>query len=346
MCVKNIPWQFLIVFCVFYKRDKSMSINSIKNKYFYNNQGEAAKSSAPIVSSSPYTNSFVSCVPLNSIFDEFVLNNAQNLKNVQNINNLDEEKVKIIAHRGYSEIAPENTIPAFIAAAENGYNTVECDIEWTKDDVPVILHDETINRTARRQNGWRMFWPRKCSNMTYEKLLEYDFGSWFSNDFKGTKIPKFDELLNCANEYNLNLYVELKEIANFDDKKAQKLVDEVKKAGLEDKVTWISFNEDYLKMMADISPNSRLGYLSKKDINKDTIDTLKSLQTGANEVFLDVKSAKISESSCKMLEEAGFNFEAWTVDDAEEIKDLAEFDCKGITTNKITEDDIADYYSP
>ena len=52
-------------------------------------------------------------------------------------------------------------LPPFVAAAENGYSTVECDVEWTKDDIPVILHDTTINRTARRQNGWRLFFPRK-----------------------------------------------------------------------------------------------------------------------------------------------------------------------------------------
>lgn len=312
-----------------------MSINNIGNKYCYNNQSSFNKAVSPF------------SAPFNQVFDKFTLQ-MQNLSGVQNVQDSFEkdDKVKIIAHRGYSEAAPENTIPAFIAAAENGYSTIECDVEWTKDGVPVILHDETINRTARRQNGWRMFWPRKCSNLTYDKLLEYDFGSWFSKDFKGTKIPRFDELLDCADKYDLNLYVELKETADFDKNKAQKLYDEAKEAGLEDKITWISFNSDYLKMMADISPNSRLGYLTKKDVDDNTIDTLKELKTGTNEVFLDVKSTKISDASSKMLKDAGFDFEAWTVDDAEKIEDLAAYDCKGITTNKITQDDIADYYNP
>lgn len=287
--------------------------------------------------------------PFDKFFDEVIFSKtAERIDTVDkttNVDGVENERVKLIAHRGYTETAPENTIAAFIAAAENGYNTIECDVEWTKDGVPVILHDSTINRTARKENGWRLFWPRKCSNLTYEELLKYDFGSWYSGDFKGTKIPSFNELLNCANEHDLNLYIELKETSDFGDDKAEVLANFVKQAGLEDKVTWISFNSDYLKTMANVLPEARLGYLSKKDINSDTIDILKELQTGQNEVFLDVKSTKISEKSSNLLKNSGFDFEAWTVDDSDEFETLSSYDCKGITTDKITEEDIEEYYN-
>ena len=286
--------------------------------------------------------------PFYKFFDEVIFSktteNIDTIDRTTGIESVDNERVKLIAHRGYTENAPENTIATFVAAAENGYSTVECDVEWTKDDIPVILHDTTINRTARRQNGWRLFFPRKCSNLTYEQLLKYDFGSWFSSDFKGTKIPSFDELLNCANDHDLNLYIELKETTDFGDKKAQILADAVKNAGLEDKVTWISFNSDYLKAMASVLPEARFGYLSKKCIDGGTIDILKGLQTGQNEVFLDIKSSKISEKSSNLLKNAGFDFEVWTVDDSDELETLSLYDCKGITTDKITEEDIEEYY--
>ncbi len=312
-----------------------MSINGINGNFYYN-AGNIQKT-APSFS-----------VPFNQVFDEVIFStkSAENTDSVSNVNEIDDNRIKIIAHRGYTENAPENTIPAFIAAAEKGYNTIECDVEWTKDGIPVILHDATINRTARKENGQKPFWPKKCSSLTYEQLLEYDFGSWFSDDFKGTKIPTFNEVLDCADDNNLNLYVELKETTDFSAEKAQTLADAVKEAGLEDKVTWISFNSSYLKTMAEVMPNSRLGYLTKKDVSQNTVKTLQDLQTGENEVFLDIKSAKISEKSSKMLQDAGFNFEVWTVDDCDEIETLASYDCKGITTDKITEDDIADYYNP
>ena len=317
-----------------------MSVNAIESRYLYGNQNSTLEAGLPF------------SVSFNQAFDgNIFLQVAQNIYDIQDASDTVDidragNQVKVIAHRGYTETAPENTIPAFVAAAEKGYSTVECDIEWTKDGVPVILHDATINRTARKENGWRLFFPRKCSDMTYDKLLEYDFGSWYSNDFKGTKIPSFDELLSCASDNDLNLYVELKETTDFNDEKAQALVDAVKNAGLEDKITWISFNEDYLKTMAKAMPEARLGYLSKKEVDENTIETLKNLQTGKNEVFLDLKSSRISKTSSKILEDSGFNFEVWTVDSSDEIKELAEYDCKGITTNKITEDDIADYYNP
>lgn len=250
--------------------------------------------------------------------------------------------IAVIAHRGYSSEAPENTIPAFILAAEKGYDTVECDIEWTKDSVPILLHDNTINRTARRENGWGFLFRRKCSNYTFEELQKLDFGSWKGQEYKGTKIPSFYEALECGDEHNLNLYVEIKENDDFDIKKAKILADAVKDAGMEDKVTWISFNSDYLEMMSDLMPESRLGYLTKKEPDENTIKILKSLQTENNEVFLDVKASKMTKEADKLLDDAGFDFEAWTVDDEETLEEMYAYECKGITTNKLTEEDIDD----
>lgn len=250
------------------------------------------------------------------------------------------ENMRVIAHRGYSSEAPENTLPAFIAAAENGYDTVECDIEWTKDEIPVILHDSTINRTARTEHGWKYIFPRKCSNYTFSELQKYDFGSWKGNEFEGTKIPSFDELLDCANDYDLNLYIELKENSSFNEEKAQILVDAVKESDLEDNVTWISFEDDYLEMISDIMPDSRLGYLSEKKVTESTIDILENLKNDDNEVFLDIKASKINEKSSKMLSDAGFYFEAWTVDKTDNIKNLKKWGCKGITTNCLSEEEI------
>lgn len=288
----------------------------------------------------------------NGIYGIYGLQSAKNTDSIRQISSAsifdaekseETEEMELIAHRGYSSQAPENTIPAFIMAAENGYDTVECDIEWTKDGVPVLLHDSTINRTARKENGSKLILPRKCSNLTYEQLLKYDFGSYMGEEFKGTKIPTLYELLDCGKENDLNLYLELKESSQFDAEKAQKLVDAVKEAGLEDKVTWISFNEDYLKIMSEVSPDARLGYLSKETPTNDTVEILKDLETGENEVFLDVKYSKISETSSKLLDEAGFDFEAWTVDDTDLIDDLYDSGCKAITTNTITNEELSEY---
>ncbi len=247
------------------------------------------------------------------------------------------EDMKFIAHRGYTKFAPENTIPAFIAAAQNGFSSVECDIQWTKDSVPVILHDSTINRTARHKNGWGLVFQKKCSDLNYEDLLNFDFGISRGGAYKGTKIPTFSEFISCCSEYDLKPYIELKQASGFSKENAQKLVDIVKEAGLEDKVTWISFNADYLKTMSELMPNVRLGYLSSAQPTDKTIETLQSLKTEHNEVFLDAALGTIDKKSSEKLKEAGFSFEVWTSGDGYDLDILRSYDCKGFTTNGLPE---------
>ncbi len=250
------------------------------------------------------------------------------------------QETRTIAHRGYSSVAPENTIPAYYAAAENGFTTAECDIEWTKDGIPILLHDNTLNRTA----GVPAFWTKLyCENMTYDEILQYDVGKIYGKEYEGTRVPTFYELLDCCKQTGLNLYVEIKNSSLFDEKKAKLLTDAVKEAGLEDKITWISFNSNYLKTIANMMPEARLGYLYQKNVTLETIDTLKSLQTGKNEVFLDIKSSKIDANGDKLLDNAGFKFEAWTIDNISEFDRIQKYECYGITTNSITQEQMDEH---
>ena len=93
------------------------------------------------------------------------------------------------AHKGVSTENPENTMPAFAAAVQQGYNIIELDTAVTKDLHVVLLHDNTINRTARHENGDHIADTVNIHDITYEEALRYDFGLWFSPKFKGTKTP-------------------------------------------------------------------------------------------------------------------------------------------------------------
>lgn len=264
-----------------------------------------------------------------SLFDDFIKTEDEKELELKN------EGFNVIAHRGFDKDAPENTLSAFQAAVDNGYKTIELDIAWSKDGVPVVLHDKTINRTARKPDGSRLILPKKCSDLTYQELLGYDFGILKGEDYKGEKIPTFEQVADFAKENNVNLYIELKETDNLSDDKIQLLVKTLSDRGLLDNVTWISFNADYLKQVSNISPNSRLGYLSKKSISKKTIETLKSIKTDTNEVFLDVKASKVKQKGVDLLNESGFNFEAWGVDDTETAQNLKNFGCSAITTDTL-----------
>ena len=114
------------------------------------------------------------------------------------------------AHKGVSTENPENTMPAFVAAVQQGYQIIELDVSVTKDQKFVMLHDGTINRTARYENGDAVTDTVSIGDITYDEALEYDFGLWFSPEFKGTKMPLFADVLAFAQKNGIKLKIDNK----------------------------------------------------------------------------------------------------------------------------------------
>lgn len=98
-------------------------------------------------------------------------------------------------HRGARQTAPENTMPAFILARELGFKYVETDVRYTSDGVPVLIHDATINRTARNADGTTISTEINIADITYAEALQYDFGIYKGSQYAGTKIPTLAEFL-------------------------------------------------------------------------------------------------------------------------------------------------------
>ncbi|MBE7704174.1 MAG: hypothetical protein E7Z90_00005, partial [Cyanobacteria bacterium SIG29] len=246
-----------------------------------------------------------------------------------------------VAHRGFSSEAPENTLASIQIAKENGYSAVELDISWTKDGVPVLLHDDTINRTSNCNQSL------KCSDLNYSQLLQYDFGIKFGEEFAGTKIPTFREALECCNDNDMQFFAELKDTDDFDYNKAEQLVEQVISSGMQDKITWISFDSNALELintaMSNANLPAKLGYLSRDKVTDKTIDILKDLQTGNNEVFLDIKASQLNEAGVKKLNEAGFEYGVWTVNDASQLDRLDDLGVSAVTTDKLTQDKLDEY---
>ncbi|PYZ98670.1 glycerophosphodiester phosphodiesterase [Alteribacter lacisalsi] len=109
----------------------------------------------------------------------------------------------IIAHRGNKRYTPENTMAAFMSAASSGADGIELDVQWTKEGVPVVFHDEKIDRTTNGRGWLRSF--------TYRELREFDAGSWFHSSFLGEKIPGLEEVLGWLQDHpRLTLHLEVK----------------------------------------------------------------------------------------------------------------------------------------
>lgn len=109
----------------------------------------------------------------------------------------------VIGHRGLRRHAPENTIAAFEAAAELGVDGVEFDVQLTRDGVPVVLHDETVDRTTDGTG--------RVDGLTAAELARLDAGSWFSEGFRGEPVPTLADVLDWARTNTLTLHLELKD---------------------------------------------------------------------------------------------------------------------------------------
>lgn len=115
------------------------------------------------------------------------------------------KKFILEAHRGVSSDYPENTLAAFRAAAELGYGMIELDTKFTADGKCVILHDRTVNRTARRPDGSKFESEVPISTLTFAEARELDYGLWFGERFKGEKIPTLEEAISFALEEKIPL---------------------------------------------------------------------------------------------------------------------------------------------
>lgn len=111
------------------------------------------------------------------------------------------QKVMLIAHRGYSSHAPENTLSAFLLAVRHGYLDIEFDVQLSKDGVPVVIHDDTVNRTTDGEG--------RVIDHTFDQLKELDAGSWFSMSYAGESIPSLEEVLVTL-KGRARLHLELK----------------------------------------------------------------------------------------------------------------------------------------
>ena len=98
------------------------------------------------------------------------------------------------AHRGCPEF-PENTMIAFEKAVAEGFEQIETDPQYTKDGVIVLIHDTRVNRTCRNSDGSEIIEPVFVSDLTYEELMQLDAGIAFGEEYRGTKVPRLEELL-------------------------------------------------------------------------------------------------------------------------------------------------------
>lgn len=240
--------------------------------------------------------------------------------------NLDyDANVISINHRGYSAVAPENTLPAYRLSKEMGFNYAEGDVSFTLDGIPMLLHDSTIDRTS---NG-----TGTLSQMTFYQVRQYDFGSWKDPKYTGTKIPTLEEFLQLCKSIMLHPYIELKSNGNYTQAQIEQIVDMVSNTGLKGKVTYISFSSTFLGYVKTADPYARLGFLRTQSTTDD-ITVCQGLQTATNKVFYDTKYTYLTSEICEAFAAVDIPIEAYTLNSESAILALDKY-VSGITSDSL-----------
>ena len=118
-----------------------------------------------------------------------------------------------IIYRGDTKGAPENTMPAFELAFARGAAGIKCDLQCTRDGVLIIMHDADIRRTTR---GWAQDLPSySVQDLDWSIIAELDAGSWFSEEFAGTRVPRLEDLLRTGTGSGGKIcYINMRETAS------------------------------------------------------------------------------------------------------------------------------------
>ena len=240
--------------------------------------------------------------------------------------------VHSINHRGANEYAPENTMSAFRISKELGFDMVECDVDFTIDNIPVVIHDSTVDRTS---NG-----TGEVHSFTFEDIRKLDFGSWKSTAYSGEKIPSFDEFILGCRTLGLHPYIEIKERDYINLELVTTLVNIVHKYDMQDKVTWISFGIDKLQSVVKVDKYARVGFIEEfmsTNILDESINRIKTLDTRYNEIFYDLNLGLVNTSIINRLKEEKIKLEVWTVDSVNLITSADNY-ITGFTSNNLRAD--------
>ena len=220
---------------------------------------------------------------------------------------------EIIAHRGSSAIAPENTLPAIEQAIADGADRIELDVQQLGDGTLVIFHDETLSRVAGMDE--------EIGNLGWNEARSIEVGQWFSPEFKGATIPLLVEVLEAtAGRIALNL--ELK--ANgYETDLAMQVAQTIQDFGMDSACVITSFQHQWIYQLREQYPDLALGLISTKPL---LLQKLGGLQ---------VCSLLVNALTPELLEryQAHLKIWLWTVDDGAIAKKWLERGIDGIITN-------------
>ena len=224
----------------------------------------------------------------------------------------------IMAHRGYSAKAPENTLPAFKMCMDEGFSAAELDVQMLGDGTIIVMHDDNLKRTTGlNKNVWEV---------TYDEIRDLDNGAFFDKAFEGTRIPTLDEVLKLAGSGDTKLYLNIEIKRNGHDE------------GITQKVVDIILENDYLNN-CDITSQDYSTLEEVRKINPYVLTAYTSVVGMGDLESLDaadiisIQETFATFENVERLHRAGKRVFVWTVNEKETMKKLVSLNVDAILTN-------------
>lgn len=230
--------------------------------------------------------------------------------------------VLVMAHRGFSGIAPENTLAAFQRAIQIGSDFIELDVRFSRDGKLVVFHDDTLERTTNGRG--------KVAAFSLSELKKLDAGSWFGLSFSDEKIPTLSEVLHLARGRIL-VNIELKKgdhgrYTMID--LADQALKEVLASGMEGQVLFSSFDLAAVRRLSQKDPTIPVALITRNPWTSPG-----DLWGGTPLPFLHPRKSTLTEINLAKAHQQDVRVIVWTVDLEEEMEKCVSMGVDGLITN-------------
>jgi glycerophosphoryl diester phosphodiesterase len=223
----------------------------------------------------------------------------------------------VVAHRGASAGAPENTLAAYRAALARGAAAAECDVRLSADGAVIVIHDPTLDRTTDGTGP--------VAARTLAELRALDAGRWKSPVFAGERIPELGEVLDLVHG-RMTLFVDLKDGRDLEARVARVV-------GARTGVVATAFDPERLVRIRNLLPQVSTMLLVRRRPD-DTPESLVEVATAAHAALLGVERDGVDGRLIEAAHGSGLDVFAWTVNDPREARRLAALGVDGIITDR------------
>ncbi|RZU38066.1 glycerophosphoryl diester phosphodiesterase [Streptomyces sp. BK022] len=243
----------------------------------------------------------------------------------------------VVAHRGASAYAPENTLASIDKAARLGFSWVENDVQRTKDGRLVVIHDDSLARTTNVEDVFPGRAPWKVKDFTAAEIARLDAGSWFSPAYAGARVPTLEGYMRRVEHNHEKLLLEIKNPELYPGMEAQILKTLGNEGWLDrahqKRLIVQSFSPDSIRTVHRLKPALTTGYLGRPEVAE--LKDYARFSDLVNPAYADISASYVSTAhALKGPHGKPLRVFTWTVNDAATARKVRGYGVDGIITNK------------